>query len=125
MFEQCRDQRSTEEVISSHLALRRAGRIEDDVRGNYAAGVVIIDSHRIYHGQDGVRQSARILAASLPGATFEYDRVQTCGGIAYLLWRAETLKDCVRGIDSFVVQGGRIVAQTIYYHVDQSSSATR
>lgn len=125
MTEQFRDERSTDDVISSHLALRRAGRTEDDLRENYAAGVIIIDSHRTYHGHDGVRQSAHILATSIPGATFEYDRVQTCGGIAYLLWRAETSKGCVRGVDSFVIQSGSIVAQTIYYRVDQSWSATR
>lgn len=108
--------RTPDEVIASHLKLRLAGKVEEDIRTNFSPEAVIIDRHRVYRGHAGARQSAQILRDSLGHATFRYERIETCGSLGYLIWIGEGPDVHVRGIDSFVLEGGKITGQTIYYH---------
>jgi len=114
--------RSPEDVIASHLRLRDAGELDRDLEANYSPDIVVIDRHRVYRGHAGVRESAAILTRSVPGARFEYDRVLTCGDLAYLVWRAVDGRMCAQGVDSFIVRDGKIEGQTIYYHVERTNS---
>jgi SnoaL-like domain len=110
--------RSTRDVLASHLQLRRAGRLEEDLRTNYADDVVVLTSSGVWRGHDGLRDQARALSATAPAQSFEYGEVVVAGEIGYLEWRAHADDTVVHdGADSYLVRGGRIVAQTIHYAV--------
>ncbi len=87
---------------------------------NVAHDVVVLINRGVFHGHDGVRQLARMLADELPEhRAFEYTHVSAEGRIALLEWTYEDAGVRVRdGADSYLVEGGKIVAQTIHYTVE-------
>jgi hypothetical protein len=110
--------RTPEEVLHDHLRRAAAGDVEGDITANYARDVVLVDSEKVRHGHDGVRDAAAQLAAELPKAAFEYVTTRVAGEIGYLVWRAEAegARVC-HGTDTFVIRDGLIRAQTFYYRV--------
>lgn len=114
-----RQARTTREVFEDHLQKRKEGRVEDDIRENYAENIVMMTRLGIFTGHDGVRQTASNLERFLPGATFEYVDKQVEGEYAYLGWTGTSPEGVVRdGVDGFVIRDGKIVAQFIHYTVD-------
>lgn len=108
--------RKVHDVLYSHLSLRKAGRLEDDLRENYSEDVIVVDLYRTYRGHDGVRRSARILERSVGQASFRYKRIVVEDPVGYLVWSADgSTADVTEGVDSFLIENGRIKAQTIYY----------
>ncbi len=92
--------------------------MDDDLARNYAEDVVVLTGRGIFRGHDGVRHLARLLPDELPNCTFEYRTRLVEGEVAFLEWTARA--DGARvddGADSFLIRGGRIVAQTIHYTV--------
>lgn len=76
-----------------------------------------------FEGHDGVRKSAEELADFLGDAEFQYDHTSVHGNYAFLEWTATSKnKDVYDGADSFVIEGGKIVFQSIHYQVQPSSS---
>jgi hypothetical protein len=68
---------------------------------------------------NGVQELARLLAEELPDAPYTYTNRLVEGRIAFLEWTAEADHARVRdGADSFVIENGWIVAQTIHYTVE-------
>jgi len=116
-------ERNTEAVFRDHLELRLAGKVEEDVRRNYAEDIVLISAHGIFHGHEGVLACAARLANEIPHACFSYKRQVVVGEIAFLEWTAAgdgvTVED---GVDTFVIRGGRIVAKTVRYTVKPSAA---
>lgn len=109
--------RSTEEVLRDHLERRRCGDLEGDLAANYSDAVVVLCKDGIFHGKDGIRQTASILHANLPDAYFNYDLLRVADSFALLSWSADASngsRTC-HGADSFVVRYGRIIAQTIHF----------
>lgn len=114
-----KDTRSTEEIFESHLKLRLEGKVEEDIRTNYAEDVTLITWSRTYHGHDGVRQSAAELASYIPNGNYTYKKKVVEGNIAYLIWTGESKdKEVNDGTDTFLISEGKIQVQTIYYDVD-------
>ncbi|HEX7021547.1 MAG TPA: nuclear transport factor 2 family protein [Trueperaceae bacterium] len=108
--------RSTREVFEDHLQLRAKGDLERDIHRNYAKNVVLMHVNGVEHGHAGVRKSGGRLHRQLPGCHYEYVSKQVTGDYAYLEWRARSERYRVAdGADSFVIQGGKIVMQTIHY----------
>ncbi len=114
-----RDPRSAEEVFEDHLALRLAGRVEEDIERNYAEDIVLVSSAGVEHGHDGVRACARRLREALPGAEYRYERRLVNGEVAFLEWsgRSPSGARTEDGVDTFVIRDGRIVAKTVHYTV--------
>ena len=110
--------RSTEEVFRDHLALARAGDVEADISRNFAPECVLLTSFGTFRGHEGVRAAARLLAAQLGPAAYEYRTIVWSGDVAFLEWTAATERARVPdGADSFLIQAGRIRAMTIHYSV--------
>ena len=65
--------RATEEVFLDHLELRKQGRIEDDIKRNYAEDVMIVSNVGTFYGHDGVRHSASLLHLLLPTFNYKFD----------------------------------------------------
>jgi hypothetical protein len=114
----------TEAVIDRHLRYRRENDLERDLGENYAPDVVLLSYEGVHVGHDGVRTLAGILRRYVAADDYSYDQIVVHGEHALLRWSAagDTCRVDV-GVDSFVVRGGRIVAQTIYFKASSAHSA--
>lgn len=113
--------RSAQEVFDDHLRLAAEHRFEEDIDRNVAPDCVVLERRGIFHGREGVRELARLLEQELPAAPYRYTNRLVEGRIAFLEWTAEAEHRRVRdGADSFVIEDGWIVAQTIHYTVEQT-----
>lgn len=116
--------RSTKQVIADHLAKRRDGDVDGDLDDNYADDVVVLSHLGHFRGRDQVRTLAALLDQQLEDAVFHYDTVLVDGDYAFLHWSAQARDLHVSdGADSFVVRGGRIAMQTIYYSISTNPGA--
>lgn len=114
--------RTAREVIDDHLCLAAEGRLAEDIERNVSPDCVLLDRRGVFHGHDGVRTLARWLEQELPAVRFTYPTVLVEGRFGLLEWTAEATGYQVRdGVDSFVVEDGWIVAQTIHYTVQPRS----
>lgn len=111
--------RTPREVFEDHLEKRSHGQVEEDILTNYADDVILLTGLDIYRGHDGVRQAAHNLHHYLPDATYIYHTKRVADHYAFLEWHSDSPKGQVQdGADSFVIENGKIVAQTIHYTVD-------
>lgn len=116
--------RSAEEVFDDHLHLAAQHRFDEDIDRNVAPDCVILERRGVFHGRDGARELARLLEEELPDAPYTYTNRLVAGRVAFLEWTAEAAHTRVRdGADSFVIENGWIVAQTIHYTVEDRHAA--
>ena len=121
--------RTAQEVLDDHLNLtERFGAeetwqriVEEDIRRNVSEDVVILINRGTFRGHEGVRELARMLGEELPEHhAFEYTYRAVEGRMAFLEWAYEDANVRVRdGADSYLIEEGKIVAQTIHYTVEQ------
>jgi len=110
--------RPAREVFDDHLRLADAGDVEADLSRNYHPACVVLIDDGVYRGHDGVRQLADRLARELPSGRFEYRVRRVADRFAMLAWTARARgAEVTDGVDSFVIEGGKIVCQTIHYTV--------
>ncbi|SEK80467.1 SnoaL-like domain-containing protein [Blastococcus sp. DSM 46786] len=111
--------RSTREVFEDHLRLAAAGDLESDLARNVAEDVVVLCGRGTFRGHEGVRELARQLMDEVPEGRWNYVTRLVEGRLAYLEWTVDDGPVRVRdGADSFLVEGGKIRAQTIHYTVE-------
>jgi hypothetical protein len=117
--------RSTAEVFMDHLHQRYLGNIECDLKRNYSKDVVMVENYGIFHGFDGVRESARILNKLVPTSKYKMDNLVFNKDNAFEAWSVDA--DGVKvtdGIDAFIIRDGKIQVQTIYYTSNSKLSAS-
>jgi hypothetical protein len=117
--------RTAQEVLDDHLKLDEhfgAGEawhriLEEDIRRNASEDVVALINRGACRGHDVVRALTRMLGEKLPKhGPFEYTHRIFEGRAAFLEWAHEDDKIRVRdGADSYLKDGGKIVAQSIHY----------
>jgi len=123
MTEQLRA-RPAREVLDEHLRLSNEGRFAEDIERNVSPDCLVLDRRGVFRGHDGVRKLAQWLSAELPGAPFTYTTVLIEDRIGFLEWTADAPGARVRdGADSYVIEDGWIVAQTIHYTVEPTAEA--
>ena len=113
------DARGCREVLDAHLKCRESGDLEEDLARNYAEDVAVITPMGAFHGHDGVRESAELLYQAVKHTDgYEYSSIVTDDRVALLEWRCKgeemTIED---GVDSFLIEDGKIRVQTIRYTV--------
>jgi hypothetical protein len=114
--------RPADEVFEDHLRLRSLGDLETDLERNYADDVIVLCEIGALKGRAAIRRSARRLGLQLPDAEFQFPTKLVEGEHAFLVWKARSERFEVEdGTDSFVIRGGRIVAQTIFYRLSKGS----
>ncbi|WP_034658572.1 nuclear transport factor 2 family protein [Chelativorans sp. J32] len=112
--------RSTAEVLDDHLRLRAAGNVEDDIERNYAPDVVVMTARGMKKGHGAVRAFAEILKEHVPHS-YEFPIKLIEGPFAFIEWRArEPGRSVEDGADSFVIQDGKIVFQSIHYSLQET-----
>jgi hypothetical protein len=122
--------RPAQEVLNDHLNLAEnwVGEggferiLEEDIRRNVSEEIVILINRGTFHSHEGVRQLAYMLGEELPEhRSFEYTYRAVEGRRAFLEWAYEDENVRVRdGADSYLIENGKIVAQTIHYTVKQN-----
>ncbi|TFV59332.1 nuclear transport factor 2 family protein [Geodermatophilus sp. DF01-2] len=111
--------RSAAEVFDDHLRLAGEHRCDEDIERNVSPDVVVLERRGVFRGREGARTLARLLAEELPDAPYVYTNRLVAGRTAFLEWTAESQHARVRdGADSFLIEDGWIVAQTIHYTVE-------
>ena len=118
--------RGTEEVIRAHLGCREAGDLERDLAENYAEDVILLSAEGVNRGLDGVRRLAGILGSYAGRGAFTYGQVLVEDDFAMLQWSGtgESV-DIHDGADSFVVENGRIAAQSVHYSTRPKGTSER
>ena len=111
--------RSAAEVFEDHLRLAGEHHFEEDIERNVSPDIIILERRGIFRGREGAKKLARLLEQELPGAPYVYTNQLVEGRVAFLEWTSEAKHTRVRdGADSFVIEDGWIVAQTIHYTVE-------
>jgi hypothetical protein len=119
--------RTAREVLDDHLNIANDwvskpfdGVLEEDLRRNVSEDIVVLINRGLFRGHDGVRELAQMLAEELPEhRAFDYTYVAAEGRIGLLEWTYEGSKVRVRdGVDSYLIEGGKIIGQTIRYTVE-------
>jgi hypothetical protein len=112
--------RSAAQVFEEHLRLAGEHRFEEDIERNVSPDIVILERRGIFRGREGAKKLARLLEQELPGAPYLYTNRLVEGRVAFLEWTAQAKHARVRdGADSFLIENGWIVAQTIHYTVEE------
>lgn len=105
---------ATKAVLHNHLA--SFGRRDlDGILADYAPTAVLFTPAGPLVGVEAIKPLFESLLAefSKPGATFDLRHESIHGDHAYILWSAETAENRYEfATDTFVVEDGRIVAQS-------------
>jgi len=120
------DDRDVSTVYWEHILLRYIGDVPLDIQRNYSQQLVLSligTFERILKGHAGIKESAELLNSKLP--TTKYDIVGTVVEQAgywvterWGYYDVENKLQVVDGIDSFLIQGGKIVKKMINYTVE-------
>jgi len=105
---------STKDVVDRHLGAF-ARRDLDGILADYAPEAVFFTPGGPLRGVAAMRPffAAMIAEFGKPGATFNMQQQFVDGEQAYILWNAATADNVYElGTDTFVVRGGKIVAQS-------------
>lgn len=120
--------RSAREVLDDHLNLANDWvdgpldrTLDHDLQRNVAEDVVVLINRGTFRGHEGVKQLAQMLSEELPEhQAFEYTYIAVEGRIGLLEWTYNDSTVRVRdGVDSYLIEGGKIVAQTIHYTLEK------
>lgn len=105
---------TTQDVLDHHLK-SFAERDLAGVLSDYAPNAVLFTSQGPLRGVEQIRTLFQNLIAEFkkPGATFDLQHRTIDGDLGYIVWTAETADNVYElGTDTFVVKGGKIVAQS-------------
>ena len=112
--------RSAKEIFEDHLRLAGEHRFEKDIERNVSPDSIVLERRGTFRGREGVRELVRLLEQELAKAPYVYTNRLFEARIAFLEWTAEADHSRVRdGADSFVIEHGWIVAQTIHCTVEK------
>ncbi|MGY1751566.1 nuclear transport factor 2 family protein [Blastococcus sp. SYSU D01042] len=112
--------RSPREVLEDHLRLAaQPDGFEADLARNVAEDVVVLTGRGVFRGIPGVRELARQLMTEIPSGRWTYVTWLVEGRMGLLEWTVDEGPFRIRdGVDSYLIEDGRICAQTIHYTVE-------
>jgi ketosteroid isomerase-like protein len=105
---------TTNEVLDQHLKSFSENDL-DGVLADYSSDAVLFIPGRSLKGPDAIKPFFQTFFSEFakPGASFSMRQQCVEGDYAYILWSAETADNSYEAAtDTFVVQNGKIVAQS-------------
>ncbi len=105
---------STKDVLANHLKCFGEGDLKG-ILSDYAPGAVLFTPDGPLRGAEAMRPLFQAMIAEFgkSGAAFSMKQQSIEGDYAYILWAAETADNVYElATDTFVVRGGKIVAQS-------------
>jgi ketosteroid isomerase-like protein len=105
---------TTSDVLDQHLKCFSENDL-DGVLADYTLDAVLFVPDRLLKGPDAIKLFFQAFFAEFakPGASFSMHQRYVEGDYAYILWSAETADNSYEAAtDTFVVQNGKIVAQS-------------
>lgn len=105
---------STQDVLNHHLKCFGEGDL-NGILSDYTPGAVLFTPEGPLKGIDAIKALFQAMIAEFgkPGAAFSMKQQFVEGDHAYILWTAETADNVYEfATDTFVVQDGKIVAQS-------------
>jgi ketosteroid isomerase-like protein len=105
--------RTVEEILNHHMEATNGGNL-DEIMLDYAEDAVLITKDTgVIKGKEALRQFFQMLTSGLfAGVQSSNTTLITEGDLAYVEWQFETATNVASGVDTFVVYGDRIHAQT-------------
>ncbi len=107
--------RDAREVFFDHLKLRREGKVEEDLRRNYAPDLLLASNQGVYLGREAIQASAAELKRILPADDWSMQRLYFGKDAAFETWSVAVDGRLVTGFDSFFIKDGQIQSKVIYY----------
>jgi len=110
---------TTAQVLDKHLEVVGA-RDLPAVMSFYAPEAFLITPDAILRGPDEIQTFfvAQMAEFALPGLVFELKMKKVNGNIAFIVWTADTAENTYHyASDTFVIENGKIVAQTLAFSV--------
>ena len=114
----------TEETLLKHLQAFVSGDV-DATTADYDDTSVLIISDGPLRGRAEIRPFFESLIADFPpGSAFELSEQIVEGEIAYIIWSGESEKLRIPfATDTFIIRGGKIVAQTFAGEMEEKALA--
>jgi hypothetical protein len=129
--------RTAREVLDEHLQLSNDWKDEEemwrnfseDLRRNFSEDCVVLTNRGVFRGHEGIRELVEIESAQMigeemaRGGSFQYINKLVEGRMGFLEWAYEDANVRIRdGADSYLIEDGKIVAQTIHYTMEEKRS---
>jgi len=108
------DAAATEAVVRAHLRAFVEGRGVAALLADYREDALLCCDGEAFRGRAEIGAFFAAFLAGLPAGAvgrFELSALQVHGRLAYITWRSGD--DIPLGTDTFLVEGGRIAAQTV------------
>ncbi len=115
---------STGDILNHHLKCFSEGNLED-ILADYSSDAVLFVPAGVLKGPDAIKPVFQTIFSEFakPGASFAMHQQYVDGDYAYILWSAETPDNVYEtATDTFVVQNGKIVAQSFAAKITPKSS---
>jgi hypothetical protein len=116
--------RTAKETIEQHLALMQAGRMEEAIC-DYAENAVVIMPGQTISGRKAIGEGLLNMGSLLGGETPEVHSLTAAGSVVMITFSADgtpcTIPD---GSDTYIVEHGQIVAQTVHDTLYSADGAT-
>jgi len=117
--------RSPQAVLEDHVRLRERGELDEDLERNYDADVLLLTGRRTFTGHDGVRAAAGLLGDAVDSESYRFRTLVVGDRMGFAEWTAQGEDAVIRdGVDSYLVEDGKIRAQTVHYTVISSRLST-
>jgi hypothetical protein len=107
--------RPPDEVFEDHLRLWSLGGLETDLEKNHADDVVVLCELGALKGHTTIRKTTRQLGLNHRTPTFSFPPSSSRRA------RVPRLRREHSGVNAFMIRGGYIVAQTIFYRLSKGS----
>lgn len=129
--------RTAREVLDEHLKLSNEWKDEaemwrnlsENLRRNFSENCLVLTNRGVFRGHAGIRElvemeSAEMIGAEMArGGSFRYINKVVEGRMGFLEWAYEDANVRIRdGADSYLIEDGKIVAQTIHYTMEKKQS---
>lgn len=99
----------------------------ENLRRNFSEDCVALTTRGVFRGHGGIRdlvemEVEQMFGGEMPGGSFRYIDKVVEGRMGFLEWAYEDARVRIRGADSYLIEHGKIVAQTVHHTKEEERS---